>query len=158
MSDEISNETSVESPNNEMDAEAKAEDDVNVSKEFYEQVVKFVKIDDLMRKKQKEMTELRSQRKPCEDFIIKYLDQIDESVVEITNGKLRKNKSETKVPLNQDIIKEAIETKVKDPKIVDSILKSMDDLRPKNVRVNIKRTSQRAPKNKVKKVPTKNKK
>jgi len=142
------------SKNSSADSEENNDAEVNVSKEFQENVIKFVKIDDLIRKKQKEMTELRSQRKPCEDFILKYLDQVGESVIEITGGKLRKNKSETKVPLNLDVIKEAIETKVKDPKIIAYILKSMDDLRPKNVRVNLKRTNQRTPKKKTKKVKT----
>ena len=114
-----------------------------ISKEFQENVIKFVKIDDLMRKKQKEIAELRSQKKPCEDYILKYLDQIDESVIEISNGKLRKNKSETKVPLNQDIIKNAIKDKVSDPTTVEEIIKNMDKLRPMNTRVNLKRTKNR---------------
>jgi len=124
------------------------DDEVAVSKEFQENVIKFVKIDDLMRKKQNELSELRKQRKPCEDFILKYLDQIGEQVIEINSGKLRKNKSETKIPLNLDIIKEAIEGEIKDPKIVQKILESMDELRPKNVRVNLKRTAKRQAKKK----------
>lgn len=118
-------------------------DSINVTKEFQENVIKFVKIDDLIRKKTNEVAELKSQKKPIETFILKYLDQVNESVVEITNGKLRKNKSETKAGLTIDIIKEAIEKKVKDPKIVDDILKSMEDMRPKATRVNLKRTSTR---------------
>ena len=118
-------------------------DSINVTKEFQENVIKFVKIDDLIRKRTNEVAELKSQKKPIETFILKYLDQVNESVVEITNGKLRKNKSETKAGLTIDIIKEAIEKKVKDPKIVDEILKSMEDMRPKATRVNLKRTSTR---------------
>jgi hypothetical protein len=118
---------------------------VAVSMEFQESVIKFVKLDDLMKKKQKELTELRNQRKPCEEFILKYLDQIDETVVEITTGKLRKNKSETKVPLNKEVIKQAIQLKVKNKDDVDFIMKQMDELRPINTRENIKRTNNRGP-------------
>ena len=50
-------------------------DDVKVPKEFQENVVKFVKIDDLIRKKQEELSELKKQKKPCEEFILKYLDK-----------------------------------------------------------------------------------
>ena len=125
-------------------------DSVNVTKEFQENVIKFVKLDDLMRKTQSQLVELRSQRKPVESFILKYLDQVNETMVEITNGKLRKNKSETKVPINLEIIKEAIEKKVKDPKTVEEILQIMDDLRPKSTRVNLKRTSNREAKAKAK--------
>lgn len=153
MSSPSQNSDSIDSQNsNNHDDNA---EDLKISKEFQENVIKFTKIDDLMRQKQKELTELRNQRKPCEEFIIKYLDQIDEQVIEISNGKLRKNKSETKVPINQDIIKEAIETKVKDPKIVSEIIEAMDELRPKNVRVNLKRTYAREKKANKKATATK---
>jgi hypothetical protein len=130
-------------PDEDEEENASNTDSVNVTKEFQENVIKFVKIDDLIRKKTTELAELKSQKKPIETFILKYLDQVNETVVEITNGKLRKNKSETKAGLTIDIIKEAIEKKVKDPKIVEEILKSMEDLRPKATRVNLKRTSVR---------------
>jgi Family of unknown function (DUF5760) len=116
---------------------------VVVSKEFQENVIKYVKMDDLIRRKQKEMNELKEQRKPCEKYILKYLDDIKENVIEITNGKLRKNKSETKASLNQDVIKKAIADKIKDPLIVEDILNSMELMRPLNTHVNLKRTNAR---------------
>lgn len=113
---------------------------VKVSKEFQENVLKFVKLDDLVRKKQQELSELKEQRKPCEQYILKYLDKIDQNMIEISDGKLRKNKSETKAALSQDVIKAAIAEKVKDPQIVEEILKTMEDKRPLSTHVNIKRT------------------
>jgi hypothetical protein len=129
--------------NEDIDKEA---EQLRISKEFQENVIKYIKLDDLIRKKEKEMRELKSQRKPCEDFIIKYLDKVGENIIEVTNGKLIRNKSETKVPLNQDIIKEAITDKVVDPKVVEEIIALMDSLRPKSVRVNLKRTAVRGKK------------
>ena len=126
-------------------------DQVKVSKEFQENVVKFVKLDDLMRKKQQEMSELREQRKPCEQYILKYLDNVNENVIEITNGKLRKNKSETKAAVSQDVMKVAISEKIKDPKIVEEILKLMEEKRPMNTHVNLKRTGTRPDKKEGKK-------
>lgn len=123
--------------------EEKTIDQVKISKEFKENVVKFVKLDDLMRKKQQEMSELREQRKPCEQYILKYLDGVNESVIEITDGKLRKNKSETKSALTQDTIKTAISEKVGDPKIVEEILQLMENKRPMSTHVNLKRTGAR---------------
>lgn len=125
------------------DDEGTSLDQMKITKEFQENVVKFVKLDDLMRKKQEEMTELRKKRKPCEDYILKYLDNVKENVIEITDGKLRKNKSETKQALSQDMIKAAIMDKVKDPQIVEDILKNMEEKRPLNTHVNIKRTGTR---------------
>ena len=130
-------------------------EDIQVSKEFQENVIKYVKYDDAIRKKQDEVTELKKKRKPCEEYILKYLDNVGENLVEITDGKLRKNKSETKAPLSQDIIKNAISQKVNDPIIIEEILKSMENLRPLNTHVNIKRTSIRPSARGKKKVRTK---
>jgi hypothetical protein len=116
---------------------------LKISKEFQEMVVKYVKLDDMSRKKEKEIKELKALRKPCEDFILKYLEKIGETTIDITNGKLRRNKSETKIPLSQDIIKDAIKEKVADPKVVEEIVKLMDTMRPTNVRTNLKRTGKR---------------
>jgi len=122
------------------DGKKSNKDEIKISKEFQENVIKFVKLDDLMRKKTQEMAELREQRKPCEEYILKYLDSIDESIINITDGKLRKNKSETKASINQDIIKKAISKKVTDPKLLDEIMKEMEESRPVNTHVNLKRT------------------
>lgn len=116
-----------------------------ITAEFQEKVVKFVKWDNLVRDYKREIRELEAKKKPCEEFILHCLDKMNENVIEITNGKLRKNKAETKVPLNQDIIKKAILEKVKDPKDVVAILNRMDELRPKKTRVNLKRTMLRKP-------------
>ena len=103
--------------------DGKSVQSVKVSKEFQENVLKFVKLDDLVRKKQQELSELKEQRKPCEQYILKYLDKVDQNMIEISDGKLRKNKSETKAALSQDIIKASIAEKIKDPQIVEEILK-----------------------------------
>jgi len=138
------------------DGKEQSIDQLKISKEFQENVVKFVKLDDLMRKKQQEMSELREQRKPCEQYILKYLDDVNENVIEITNGKLRKNKSETKSSINQDIMKNAITEKIKDPKIVEEIMKLMEEKRPLSTHVNLKRTGTRDKKDgKKKKAPVK---
>lgn len=123
--------------------ESSEEEHVKISKEFQENVIKYVKYDDLIKEKQKEIKELRDKKKPCEKYILKYLDDVDENMIEITGGKLRKNTSETKIPLNQTVIEDALKEKVKDEKTVKEIFELMDKKRPKNVRVNLKRTSQR---------------
>jgi hypothetical protein len=130
-------------------------EELKISKEFQENVKKFIHLDDLMRKKQEEITELKKLKKPCEKFILKYLDDIDENVIEITDGKLRKNKSETKSLLTQDIIKNAILEKIKDPLLVESILKSMEEKRPLNIHTNLKRTSIRPSRRGKRAVPKK---
>lgn len=141
--DSISNLSDINKTGDENDNLDGDGEQLKISKEFQEMVIKFVKLDDFIRKKEKEIKELKLQRKPCEDYILNYLDKVGESTIDITNGKLRKNKSETKVPLNQNIIRDAIKEKVTDPKIVEDIVTLMDTLRPTNVRTNLKRTGKR---------------
>jgi len=116
---------------------------VSVSKEFQENVVKFVKVDDLIKKKQEELSELKDKKKACEKFILKYLDDVGENVIDITNGKLKKNKTESKTPINQDIMKKAISEKISDPTVIEEILKSMEDKRTTNTNVSLKRTGRK---------------
>jgi len=117
------------------------EPDQKITKEFHENVIKYVKLDDLIRKKEAEIRELKNSKKPCEKFILDHLDKLGENIIEITNGKLRKNKAESKVPLTADIIKDTLLDKLANAELVDELMKTMDKSRPKMVRVNLKRTS-----------------
>ncbi len=135
------------------DSNEKGEDDINnvkITKEFQENVIKYIKLDDAIKKKMDEIKELKTQRTPCEKEILKFLEDNDENVIDITDGKLRKNKSTTKQKLTEDIIKAAIAQYEKDPKIVEEIIKAMDAKRPDVTHVNLKRTGKRAPKKKTK--------
>lgn len=123
--------------------------DVKVTKEFQENVVKYVKLDDLIKKKQEEITELKKQRVPCEKHILKFLEDVDENVIDITDGKLRKNKATTKQKLTEDIMKLAIGEYVKDPTQIEAIMKAMETKRGDVTHVNLKRTSKRVPKKKI---------
>lgn len=148
--DDSSSEETENENENETETPGNAIDDIKITKEFQENVIKFVKLDDLIRKKKQEVSELSDQKKPCEEFILKYLDNVNENVIEITDGKLRKNKSETKAALKQDVIKNAINEKIADPKIVEEILNLMEMKRPLNTHVNLKRTAKRNKKQKTK--------
>lgn len=122
---------------------------VKITKEFQENVIKYIKLDDAIKKKQEEISELKKQRVPCEKNILKFLEDNDENVIDVTDGKLRKNKSTTKQKLTEDIIKSAIGQYEKDPKIVEEILKAMDVKRPEVTHVNLKRTGKRTPRKKA---------
>jgi len=115
--------------------------ELRITREFQENVIKYVKLDDLIRNREKEVRELKKQRKPCEEYILNYLERVDENIIEITNGKLRRNKCATKVPLTKAIIKSALIEKIRDPLKVDELLVLMNELRPKKERINLKRTT-----------------
>lgn len=138
--DSYANYTDESISDDEIDNDAEA---LQVSKEFQENVIKYVKLHDLIQKRNDEIRELKKQKKPCEEYILKYLDQVDVGHVDITDGKLRKNKSENKVPLSQDIIRSAIGSKVTDATIINEIIKSIEN-RPTKTQTNIKRTKNRS--------------
>ncbi len=120
--------------------------------EFKDKVIKYVKVDDMIRKKMEEIKELKNQKKPCEEFIIRYLEKQDAGFVTVSGGKLVKNESESKAPLKTDMIKDAIKEGIQTKKLVDpndvsrcdkiteEILELMDKKRPINKKVNLKKT------------------
>lgn len=115
------------------------DENVKVSREFQENVKKFVLLSDLLKKKQDEITELRKQKKPCEEYILKFLDQVNEDTVNVTDGKIKKNKSEIKNKLDEDLVKLSLQEKISDPKIIEEILKSIEDKRGVNSKVKLER-------------------
>lgn len=133
-------------------AEKKSVDQKVVTNELKEKVISYVKIDDLIRKKNEEIRELKSKRKPCEDYIIKFLEKQEAGFVSVAGGKLIKNESETKAPLKVEFIKEAIKEGIETKKLVDStdnekttklaeeIMELMEKKRPLQKRTNLKRT------------------
>lgn len=122
---------------------------IQISKEFQENVIKYVKLDDLIKKKQQELAELREQSKPCKEYILKYLENIGEDEIGITNGKLKRNKSETKTALNQEVIKTALLKKIEDPAVVEDIMKEMENSRQSSTKVNLSRTAGKAQRKRV---------
>ena len=120
-----------------------------ITDEFKQSVIKYIKIDDIIRQRQEDIKELNEQKKPYEEFILRYLDKVEQNMVEFQGSKLRKNQSETKMPIKMDIIKEAIFEGIKNEpqsdegkckQLVEQIVELMETKREKKVRVNVKRT------------------
>lgn len=122
-----------------VDDDSEDSDDDDIPQLFQENVVKYVKIDDMIKKRQAEIRELRKLLKPCEQVILEFLQENKQETVVITEGKLQSKTTETKAPLTQAIIKEAITRKVNNAELVEEILLLMDELRVKRVKVNLKR-------------------
>ena len=132
---------------------SKKDKPVQVTDEFKECVIGFIKLDDLIRQRQEDIKELKEKKKPYEEFILKYLDKVGENVIEVQESKLRKNQSETKMPLKIDMIKEAIFETIKKDKndqsdekckeLVEETIQLMENKRPTTIRTNLKRTFNR---------------
>ena len=124
-------------------SESENEDTKNVTEEFVEIVKTWVKIDDEIRDKTKQIKELKDDRKEYETFILNYMEKIDENVINISDGKLRKNKSTTKGGLKQEIIQNALLDMTQDSNKAVQMTKYIMEKRPITERVNLKRTKNR---------------
>ena len=119
-----------------------------ITEEFVEVVKNWVKLDDEIRDYNDKVKELKTERKEYETYILEYMDKINENVINITGGKLRKNKSQTKTPLKEESIKNALLEITKDNERSTQMTKYIMDNRPSVERVNLKRTRLRRSKKK----------
>lgn len=114
-----------------------------VSKEFVEAVKKYLEVDDKLREIKEKTKNLNTEKKTREEFILNYLQTIDEKVVDVSDGKLRRNISKTQAPLKKETIQKALTEIVGDATkataMTDQIIKS----RPTVERVTLKRTKNR---------------
>lgn len=114
-----------------------------ISKEFVDAVKKYLDIDDKLREIKERTKNLNTEKKTKEEYILDYLQTIDEKVIDVADGKLRRNVSKTQAPLKKETIQKALIEIVGDANkatiMTDQIIKS----RPTVERVTLKRTKNR---------------
>lgn len=115
----------------------------NLKEEFVEVVKNWVKIDDEIREINFKLKELKNEKKEFENFILGTMDEINENVINITDGKLRKNTSNTKGALKEEHIQNVIFDYTKDSTKSLELTKFILNSRPSTVRNNLKRTKNR---------------
>lgn len=130
------------SDNSDNNSEQKKE----VSKEFQNKVVEWVKLDDKLREIRAKSKEITGEKKELEEWILSYLDKIGEKAISIGDGNLRKNVSKTKAPLKKENIHATIKDLTKDEAKASLITQQIFENRPLTERINLKRTKNRGPK------------
>jgi hypothetical protein len=123
--------------------------------ELMEKIIKYIKIDDSIKEKQKEIREqvkcLKTQKEDMEKYILSYLENINEDYVNIEGAaKLTKTTSISKGAIKPDNIKVSVLDGLKkqninldDKKIgelLENVIESIDKNRPTKTRTYIKRT------------------
>jgi hypothetical protein len=141
-----------------------------LNKEFLDKVIKFLRTDDLIRKKvlehKEELKVLKDDKLELEQYIIKSLGDMEENFVDIKgNGKLVKDEKITKGTVKLDNIKESIIDSIRKEKLIedaekqqqfiDEVLGVIDAKRPRKVKTTLKRTFERKPRQTKKKVDKK---
>jgi len=120
-----------------------AENQKKISPEFITSVKKYLEIDDILKDIKEKSKKLNADKKNNEEFILEYLKSIDEKVIDVQDGKLRRNISKTQAPLKKELIQKTLVTIIGDnnkaTEITDQIIKS----RPTVEKVTLKRTKNR---------------
>ena len=143
--DEINNNIEVDDNSEEEEEE---EQEYEYSLELENKVKEFVKNDDRIRELQNELKLLNNSKKIAENEILKHLERLGENNINITGGKLIVNQYGSKEGLKEDIIKEALSEKIKDPKIIEFIFEKIKEKRIAGgkIQVSLKRTFERGEK------------
>lgn len=111
-----------------------------VSAEFVQNVKKYLEVDDKLREIKEKTKQLNTEKKQKEEYILNYLQTIDEKVIDVADGKLRRNISKTQAPLKKDTIQKALTDIVGDSNKAISITEQIIKSRPTIERVTLKRT------------------
>ena len=136
--DEISDSEDDDNENNNENEEDNG--NYELKDEFREKVVSYVKSDDKIRELQKLVKEQQKLKKDSEEAILRHLERLGESMINISGGKIRKNQYESKGALKKEFIKDSILDKIKDPKVVEDILAKIEDKRENKINISLKRT------------------
>lgn len=111
--------------------------------EFKQVVVEWVNIDDKIRSKNEELKELKKDKKNIEEYIMESMQTLDEGVIDISDGKIRLNKTKTKSSLKENLIQEALTELTHDNVKATTMTKYILDKRPVVEKTNLKRTFNR---------------
>jgi hypothetical protein len=114
-----------------------------ISPEFIQNVKKWLEIDDTIKEIRGRTKNLTAEKKEREAYILEYLTSIDENIIDVHDGKLKRNVSKAQAPFKKETIQQAL-TEItgdagKAAAMTDHIIKS----RPIVERVNLKRTRNR---------------
>ena len=116
-----------------------------VTTDFKKKVLKWLEIDDEIRSIRAKSSELTKEKKQYEEFILSFLEDVGEKELAVNDGKLRRNVSKTKAPLNKASIQKALTEIVKDKTKATTMTDHIINSRPMVERVNLKRTKNRGP-------------
>ncbi len=114
-----------------------------ISKEFVDSVKKYLEVDDKLREIKEKTKDLNTEKKQKEEFILNYLQTIDEKVIDVADGKLRRNISKTQAPLKKETIQKALIDIIGDANKATAITEQIIKSRPMIERVTLKRTKNR---------------
>ena len=116
-----------------------------ISAEFVQAVKKYLEVDDKLREIKDKTKKLNTEKKEKQEFILNYLTSIEESIIDVADGKLKKTITKTQAPLKKELIHKALTDLTGDSVKAQSMTETIINSRPTVERVNLKRTKNKAP-------------
>ena len=120
-----------------------SENKKSVSAEFVQNVKKYLDVDDKLRQLKETSKTLTNEKKQKEEFILNYLQSVDEKTIDVPDGKLRRNVSKTIAPLKKETIHSTLTEIVGDSNKAMAMTEKIIKNRPMIERVTLKRTKHR---------------
>jgi len=125
------------------------ESEEELKKKFKKIVISWVELDDKIKLINSELKNIKDEKKQYEEFILSFMEKYNENMITLSNGSLKKNISQTKESLKEEMIQEAIQEYTKDLEEAYSITQKIIQKRQINEKVTLKRQT-------IKKKDTKN--
>lgn len=110
-----------------------------LKKKFRNIVIAWVQLDDKIKAMNSELKNMKDEKKQYEDFILSFMEKYNENMITLSNGILKKNVSQTKQSINEEMINEVIEEFTKDVEQAYTITQKIIQKRQVNERVTLKR-------------------
>lgn len=115
---------------------------------FTNNVIKYLTLDDEIKKLSDEIKDRKAERKELEGLVLNYMTDVNENVINLSSGKLRRDVSQTKSALKQEYIHNALCEYTKNSEEAIKITNEILNKRPIVERVRLKRTRTRKKKEK----------
>jgi hypothetical protein len=123
------------------------ETDEELKKKFKNIVIAWVQLDDKIKVINSELKNMKDEKKQYEDFILGFMEKYNENMITLSNGSLKKNVSQTKESIKEEMIQEAIEEFTKDIEQAYTITQKIIEKRQTNERITLKRQTNKKKQN-----------
>lgn len=116
-----------------------SENNKRPSEKLITSIKNWVQLDDEVRKLKEEIKELNDEKKTHEELVLSELEKMDEQVINISDGKLRRNVTKTQAPLKKEEIQKTIFEFTKDEQKTFDMIEKIMSSRQVTEKVNLKR-------------------
>lgn len=125
-----------ENDNNEINEE-------ELKEKFKKIVIAWVGLDDKIKVINTELKNIKDEKKQYEEYILNFMEKYNENVITLSNGLLKKNISQTKESIKEEMIQETIEEIIKDAEQAYTITQKIIQKRQVNEKITLKRQLQK---------------